>query len=111
LGFWSGTTTFSPQGAGGGSERYEFAHAMVYQPPTGSAATLPFKISGAAFRPQQASGFILFDTELRRVTQAQEIFHVQGTTNLELLGQVVPVEIEEHQTVNIRLTDQDPRGR
>jgi len=108
LGSWYGTTTFTPAQSSNALQQYQFTHAMTYNPPKGGGVT-PFKISSAEFHPLMTSGTIQYDPQLGHVVEAQETFHVRGNVGVELLGQAVPIELEEKQILHLRITSQDPR--
>jgi hypothetical protein len=108
LGSWYGTTSFAPMSNGNDLQQFRFTHSMTYKPPTGDGAT-PFKISSAVFQPLVTAGTIQYDPQLGHVVEAQETFHVRGKVDVELLGQPVPIELEEKQVLTVRITSQDPR--
>ncbi len=108
LGNWYGTTTFTPRPTEGPLASYDFVHAMTYNPPLDGAA-MPFRVSSAEFQPLQTSGTISYDPQIRRAVQAEETFHVRGNVAVELLGQSVPIQLEEKQLLTVRITSQDPR--
>jgi hypothetical protein len=105
LGSWYGTTTFTPLQSSNALQPYQFTHAMTYNPPKEGGAT-PFKISSAEFHPLLTSGTIQYDPQLGRVVEAEETFHVRGSVGVELLGQAVPIELEEKQVLTVRITSQ-----
>jgi hypothetical protein len=110
LGKWTGLTTFTPKGDTNETlQQYEYVHEMKYEPPSSDAAGLPFQLKDAEFQPVQAGGLIHYDSRRRQVSDVQERFHVRGTIHSEVLGQSATIEIEELQTLTIRLTDQMPQ--
>lgn len=111
LGSWQGTTTFVKHGQENNGRRFDFSHKMTYVPPNNKEGVLPFRITRANFRPEQASGSLLFDPTLDHVTSARELFRVKGTVGTELLGQSIVIQLEENQTLKITVTDQNPWGQ
>ncbi|MEX2175553.1 MAG: hypothetical protein WD872_14415 [Pirellulaceae bacterium] len=113
LGSWYGETRFTPQGVEHGVLRIDFVHEMVYTPPAKGKdkGALPFTIKEAKFRPEAAGGTIDYDTRAKRVQRAQEHFHVKGVLTAEVLGQEAGIEVEELQTIGVRLTEQNPWKR
>ncbi|MCO6458726.1 MAG: hypothetical protein J5I93_25750, partial [Pirellulaceae bacterium] len=111
LGKWYGTTTFRGQGRAGPLDRITYVHEMEYVPPQqqqNAPGPLPLRINTAQFKTNVASGTILYDPRLRRVTEVQEQFDVAGQVATELLGQAAMIELREQQVLAIRLTDRRP---
>lgn len=108
LGSWYGETQFRPGEARGGSQRIDFSHQLTYQPPGKGAGGLPFTIRDANLKPETASGIAQFDLRAGRITTALEKFVVRGQVNAELVGQAVPIELEETQTIKIAVSDRNP---
>ncbi len=111
LGSWEGITTFVKRGQEDRRQRFDFSHKMTYMPPKNREGVLPFRITSAEFRPEQASGSLLFDSTLDRVTGAEETFRVKGVVGTELLGQSMVIQLEENQTMKITIVDQNPWGQ
>lgn len=110
LGSWFGETTFVSHGKQQDLMRIDFAHKLTYKPPAKGAAAggLPLTINNADFKALAAGGTIYFDTQSDRVQSAQEQFRVRGMLGTEVLGQAANVEVEEHQTITLRVLDQNP---
>ncbi len=105
LGSWMGNTTFR-QVAGGEGQRYDFSHDMKYVPPDGPAKSLAFSIRRAEFTPVRTDGSILYDPARRRLSEAREWFQVRGKVEADLLGQTIPIQLEEQQAITVRWVDQ-----
>ena len=108
LGSWYGETTYKRNALQQTVHRIDYAHDMKYMPPAKDRRDLPFQISKADFKPQTAAGVIFFDTKDRRVTSAQERFHVKGLISTTVLGLASHVQIEEQQQITIQIHDQNP---
>lgn len=107
LGGWYGTTTFGWGESNSDLRVIGFRHDMQYRKAEASSGGgLPFKISDAVFTPQEAGGSIRYDPVKKRVTAAQEVFHVTGNVTAELLGQKVPLQVTERQLIEIMISDQ-----
>jgi len=110
LGSWYGETSFQRQGTADGLLRVNYQHNMTYKPPAKDqpAGDLPFTITAAEFRPEVAGGSFYFDAQAGRVQRVQERFLVKGAIRTELLGQALTVEVEEDQTIAVRILDENP---
>lgn len=108
LGSWKGAVTYVPAGQKDNIQRIGYVFQMVYQRPAGKRAQLPFQITNAVFQPQQAKGFIYFDPHLGRVVGVEEYFRVRGIITIQLLGQPTAVAMEEEQSFQIRITEENP---
>lgn len=104
LGGWAGRTTFTPRGAAGDFDRFEFAHALSYRPPrNGADAGLPVRLADPRFTIVAAGGVIRYDRRAGRVVAADEVFRVRGTAAVVLAGQAVRVGVEEEQGFEVRV--------
>ena len=113
FGSWHGVTHFSARDVEEGMQRIDFRHAIEFRPPDsagGASSLLPFRIAGAEFRAETATGTVLFDSQERRVDSVHEQFFVRGTVEANLLGQPVSIQVEEQQVLTIHLDDQKPQG-
>ncbi len=110
LGSWYGRTVYTPAARPprGGEQRIDYAHYLRYDKPKKKAADLPFEITSAQFKIEQASGSIQWDAKLGRMTSATERFVVRGTVTTMLLGQSVEAQVEETQDFTLRVTDDAP---
>jgi hypothetical protein len=105
LGRWDGQVHYQYQGAKGDTHRIAYALQLVHRPPTGAAPGLPFQLAGAQFQPPEAAGVIVFDTGRGRVSGAEERFRIRGRLQVVVLGQSVPVEVDEEQVFHLRVVD------
>jgi len=108
LGSWHGETTYELKGQSQELQLFDYVHSMTHTPPAEDRGGLPFQVAGATFKPEQAGGEIRFDAHRRRVDSVQEHFHVKGALSTSLLGQTSRIEIEEQQSISIRMLDQNP---
>jgi len=109
LGYWTGHVFFRYAGQQGGLQRFPYTFKLTYVPPKPEARGMLLPISKASFKHGEAGGTIYFDSGKRRVSHVEELFHVKGQMSIELLGQNLPVELDEEQRFQIRLLEQDPR--
>lgn len=105
LGQWTGRVGFTYAGSQGGLQRFPFAFKLTYAPPKAPDRGLPFAISNPSFKHLEAGGTIWFDAKKQRVSHVEERFHVQGELWLSLLGQSIPVHLDEDQRFRLRLLD------
>lgn len=115
LGSWSGETTFATSRKRGKWQIYQYQHDAKYRPPGKddkgespvAVAGLPFALTGAEFRTLKNGGQIVYDTSRRRMESAEELFHVQGAVNANVLGQAAQVKLEEKQVFRIQISEQN----
>jgi hypothetical protein len=109
LGHWEGRIVYQPVGREKEQERIGYALDMAYRPPRGDmAASLPFQITRAAFKPQTAAGLIAYDVDKGRVAAAEERFHVKGLLAIKVLGTDTVIEMDEAQLFRLRVRDTKP---
>jgi len=108
LGSWSGKVVYSQLEPRDGLLRFSYAFALTHQPPKAGGSSLPFQIVRTDFQHQKAGGAIAFDASRGRVVEVNEEFPVRGRLTVELLGQEVPVGLEETQHFRIRVLDRKP---
>jgi hypothetical protein len=103
LGSWTGKVAYARTGQEGPLERIGYTFKLNYQAPKAGAGGLPFQISRADFKHQEAGGTIAFDRAKGRVVQAEEHFPVKGSLTIGLLGQDTPVDLNETQDFRVRI--------
>jgi len=108
LGSWRGETAYKLKGQSQELQLIDYVHNMTYTPPAPGGGGLPFQVAGGAFQTEQAGGEIRFDAGRQRVDSVQERFHVRGDLSTSVLGQASRIEIEEQQSIAIRMLDQYP---
>ncbi len=108
LGNWSGKVVFRPMQQRDNLMPFSYTLQLKHHPPKPSDDALPFRIVQAEFQHRQAGGTIVYDRDKGRVVQAKEDFSVQGQLILELLGQEVPVGLDESQTFDIHISEGKP---
>jgi hypothetical protein len=108
LGSWTGRVSYARAGKEGTLDRIRYTYKLAHQAPKGDAGGLPFQVSRADFKHQEAGGSIEFDNAKRRVVKAEEHFPVKGNLTIGLLGQETPVELEETQDFRIRIFETRP---
>jgi len=111
LGAWTGRVAYTYAGKQGSLQRFPYAFRLTYAPPQGQGRGLPFQIAKAAFKHLEAGGTIYFDVNTKRVSHVEERFHVQGELSVSLLGQNIPVEVDEDQRFHVRILDYSPEWR
>jgi hypothetical protein len=108
LGSWYGKTIYTPAGERSGEQRIDYAHYLHYVAPEKKAAELPFVITAASFKIDQAAGSIQWDPKTARIVSAMERFVVRGTVTTQVLGQSVEAQVEESQAFALRVMDKLP---
>ena len=111
LGSWTGQVSFGYAGQQGDLQRFPYAFNLTYVPPKPEARDLLFPVSKASFKHGKDGGTIYFDPGKQRVSRVEERFHVKGQMTIEVLGQSLPVDLDEEQSFQVRLLEQDPRLR
>ncbi len=111
LGNWTGQVSFRYAGQEGDLQRFPYAFKLTYVPPKPEARDLLFPVSRASFKHGEAGGTISFDPGKRRVSRVEERFQVKGQMSIEVLGQNLPVDLDEEQSFQVRLLERDPRLR
>ena len=103
LGSWMGQVSFRYAGQQGDLQRFPYRFNLTYVPPKADARNVLFPVSGASFKHGEAGGTIYFDPVKRRVSRVEERFRVHGQMNIEVLGQNLPVDLDEEQSFQVRL--------
>lgn len=111
LGDWTGKTHYLYAGGRGPQHRVDYRFELVHSPSNGTGRTSPLPIAQAGFRHQPSGGTIWFDAERGRVVAVEERFHVRGRISLSILGQNLPVEMEEVQAFRVSIHDREPVAR
>ena len=111
LGSWIGPVAFRYAGQQGGLQQIPYSFKLTYIPPKQDARGQPFPISGASFKHEESGGTIYFDANKQRVSRVEERFHVKGQMSIEVLGQNLPVDLDEEQSFEVRLLERDSRLR
>ncbi|MGO8753431.1 MAG: hypothetical protein ACLQNE_46435 [Thermoguttaceae bacterium] len=111
LGSWMGQVSFRYAGQQDDLQRFPYAFHLAYVPPKADARNELLPVSGASFKHGEAGGTIYFDPGKQRVSRVEERFCVKGQMSIEVLGQNLPVELDEAQTFQVRLLERDPRSR
>jgi hypothetical protein len=111
LGNWTGQVSFKYAGQEGDLQRFPYTFKLTYVPPKPEARDLLFPVSRASFKHGEAGGTIYFDPGKRQVSRVEERFHVKGQMSIEVLGQSLPVDLDEEQSFQVRLLERDPRLR
>ncbi len=111
LGDWNGKTHYVYTGNRGQRHRVDYRYELVHAPSARTITTSPVPIDQAVFRHQPSGGTIWFDGERGRVVAVEERFHVRGLISLSILGQNLPVQMEEVQTFRLTVHDREPSGR
>jgi hypothetical protein len=109
LGSWTGQVSYRYAGQEGDLQRFPYAFKLTYVPPKPEARDPLFPVSRANFKHGEAGGTIYFDPGTRRVSRVEEQFHVKGQMSIEVLGQDLPVDLDEEQSFQVRLLERDPR--
>ena len=105
LGSWNGKVTFVPRPVEEKLEPYQYTYQLTYRPPT-DAGNLG--VTEPAFKLDRAGGTIYFDPQRKRVARFEERFEVHGGLSLDTLGQKMPVEIDDRQRFQVRISDTNP---
>ncbi|MCS6977571.1 MAG: hypothetical protein NZM31_11265 [Gemmatales bacterium] len=106
LGVWKGRTLYGYVGRQGPLHRFDYRLDLSHEASNGAGSGLP--LLQAAFRHQESGGSIWFDTDKGRVSAVEERFHVRGRLIVNLLGQAVPLELEEVQQFRVVIHNQAP---
>jgi hypothetical protein len=103
FGKWAGKVHYRYEGKQKSLHKVGYVLKMTYEAPKEGGQNL---IGKAAFQTQTAHGNIYFDADQGKVLSAEELFHVRGVLEINLLGQKTPVEMEEQQTFKLRIFSQ-----
>jgi hypothetical protein len=110
LGSWTGQVAYRFAGQQGDVQQFPYAFKLTYVPPKSQARDQLLPISRASFQHGASGGTISFDPTKRRVTRIEERFQVKGQMTIEVLGQELPLDLDEDQSFRVRLLERDPRG-
>lgn len=108
LGGWQGQSAYKIQIQRAHLQSIEYEHHLRYIPPPPGQNNLPFKIISPMFRAKQAQGILLYDSAKGRLSTLEERFHVMGQMKIQLVGQNIPMMIEERQQFQLKLFDKKP---
>jgi hypothetical protein len=111
LGSWTGKVSFKYAGQEGDLQRFPYAFKLTYVSPKPEARDLLLPVSRASFKHGEAGGTIYFDPGKRQASRVEERFQVKGQMSIEILGQSLPVDLDEEQSFRVRLLERDPRLR
>jgi hypothetical protein len=111
LGRWNGPADFLYAGKQDGLDRVTYRMALKHSPPAkADGNALPFELANVAFKHDQAGGALFYDPEKRRVARAEETFHVRGSMEAVVLGQRLPLALDERQQFLIRVYESPGEG-
>ena len=112
LGTWRGKTVYGVPGKNtkkAGVEWIDYVHDIYHKPAAGNGGDSPLAVGKASFPTVKAGGAILYDTNTRRVTTAEETFAVRGAVTAGFGGADAAIDVEEQQ--GFRLTVSEVMGR
>lgn len=109
LGRWSGETHFEKKNESNGMLRIDYAHRMRYDPTTKGKSKLPFAIGEKSFESTEAGGRLIFNRKKHRIDSLIERFRVSGVISASLLGSSTSLKLQEVQTFELKLHDQNPQ--
>ena len=109
LGRWVGETRFEKKGESNSKLRIDYAHFMRYETAPKGDSKLPFALGEIAMESKEAGGRLFFDREKRRIDSLIERFQVSGSIGASLLGGSTKLKIQETQTFELKLHDQNPQ--
>lgn len=78
---------------------------LNYQPPTDTAAQLPFKIKGAELKSENGKGTILFDTKKGRLDKSDQRIELKGKLKIEIAGMETEVTLNQTQDTAVTTSD------
>jgi hypothetical protein len=82
---------------------------VTYQASKGEAASgLNFQVTKGELKAENAKGIIWFDTTAGRLVDSEMKMHLKGTLTISANGQDYPMELDQEQTVRVRMTEQQP---
>jgi hypothetical protein len=84
---------------------------LSYRPPQADPGLLPFQVRSGELRVQSGRGHLWFDDKLGRLVQSEMTMHIKGSLSLSSQGQEFTLELDQDQTVKIRITDEPPAVR
>ncbi len=108
LGRWVGQTGFTLKRKRRDILNVQYGHDMKHVVGKKKDGASPLTIGRSEFKVNKAGGNIQFNTKLNRVSQIDEIFEVSGRIETTLLGTKSVIEMQEQQTFQMRIIDQNP---
>jgi hypothetical protein len=81
---------------------------LSYVPPKGDVGLLPFQITRGDMRVETGRGTIWFDEQKGRLVRSEMHVRLHGTLTMISMGQEYTLELDQDQSIKIRITDQDP---
>jgi hypothetical protein len=108
LGSWNGQVAYAYLGKQGQYHRVAYGMNLVHAPNRQPSGGLPFQLTSASFKHQEAGGMIWFDAEKGRVVGAEERFNVRGQIGVAAGGQNAPIDVAEDQAFRVIVHERNP---
>jgi len=110
IGKFENSYTYTYEGPADKLEKISVKSTLKYKEPTeqGGVGGLPFKIKQADLKSSSASGTVLFDPAVGRVSKSDMTVDLKGNLQIEIGGQTTLVDLTQKQTSTVETTDTDP---
>jgi hypothetical protein len=82
--------------------------SIAYSPPKPDAGTLPFQITRGDLKVNSGKGVLWFDDARGRLAQSQMQVQIKGALAITANGQDFTLELDQDQTVAIRILEKNP---
>jgi hypothetical protein len=91
------------------SDKIGVTATLKYEKPGDNAASgLPFKIKDGKLESKQATGSVVYDPKLGRITSSKMQLELSGNLDIEIGGMVTKVDLTQKQTTTSTLTTDNP---
>jgi hypothetical protein len=81
---------------------------ISYTPPKPDAGVLPLQITRGTLRADKSQGTFWFDANAGRLAASEMHMHLSGTLDISSMGQQYSLSLDQDQTVNTKISDQNP---
>jgi hypothetical protein len=91
-------------------DRIKVDTTLKYVEPGENAAanTLPFKIKSADLTTTNATGYVLYDPELKLIAKTSMDLELKGKLTIDIGGQPTQVELQQKQTSTVETSEKNP---
>jgi hypothetical protein len=101
--------TYTYEGKDGKLDKIKTSTDMKYIPPTAAAAgVLPFQIESADLKSKEASGTVLFNSELGRVESNEMNVKLDGKLTIAIGGMKTDVDLSQTQKTTVKTSSENP---
>lgn len=112
IGSYDTKYNYTYEGKDGKLDKIKVTTDLKYVPPTAATAgVLPFQIVSADLKSKDASGTILFNSELGRLESTDMTLKLEGKLSIAIGGMNTDVDLSQTQKTTVKTTSENPIGK